>query len=233
MKAPSPLRHLHYPSVFAIDQYHVSDEIRDKANFMVDGVNVALRLWDTFGDHGMNRKYAYQNAHVVELKEVSSYSSFLVVVEYLYTGHCPVLSLNEALDVIGLANFFCLSRLVASCEQLITKDLQVTMATHELSVAEDVIACLIEAQLHNASQLEGWCFSYIANHYGDVCRKHPKEFKMLSPATHRSLNQQRWPPIWYLIENDWYEKAKREMDQQDKTKHALKSVVKKKKCHCL
>ena len=108
--------------------------------------------------------------------------------------------------------------------------LQVKYVTIVLSI---FTACLIEAQLHNASQLEGWCFSYIANHYGDVCRKHPKEFKMLSPATHRSLNQQRWPPIWYLIENDWYEKAKREMDQQDKTKHALKSVVKKKKCHCL
>lgn len=67
MKAPIPMKHFHYPSVFAIDQYHVSDEIRQRANFSVDGINVALRLWDTFGDHHMNRKYAYQNAHVVVL----------------------------------------------------------------------------------------------------------------------------------------------------------------------
>lgn len=60
-------QHLHFPTVFAIDQYHVSREIRERANFRVDGVDVALRLWDTFGDHEFNRKFAYQNAHVVLL----------------------------------------------------------------------------------------------------------------------------------------------------------------------
>lgn len=70
---------------------------------------------------------------------MSNYASFLFVLEYLYTGQCPVLSLDEALDVIGLANFLCLPRLVALCEQLITKNLQVAMATDELSVTEDVL----------------------------------------------------------------------------------------------
>lgn len=60
-------QHLHFPTVFAIDQYHVSQEIRERANFRVNGVDVALRLWDTFGDHEFNRKFAYQNAHVVLL----------------------------------------------------------------------------------------------------------------------------------------------------------------------
>ena len=60
-------QHLHFPTVFAIDQYHVSREIRERANFKVDGVDVALRLWDTFGDHEFNRKFAYQHAHVVVL----------------------------------------------------------------------------------------------------------------------------------------------------------------------
>ena len=60
-------QHLHFPTVFAIDQYHVSQEIRERANFKVDGVDVALRLWDTFGDHEFNRKFAYQHAHVVVL----------------------------------------------------------------------------------------------------------------------------------------------------------------------
>lgn len=65
---PQPTKqHLHFPTVFAIDQYHVSPEIRERANFRVDGVDVALRLWDTFGDHEFNRKFAYQNAHVVAL----------------------------------------------------------------------------------------------------------------------------------------------------------------------
>lgn len=58
---------LHFPTVFAIDQYHVSREIKERGNFCVDGVDVALRLWDTFGDHEFNRKFAYQHAHVVAL----------------------------------------------------------------------------------------------------------------------------------------------------------------------
>lgn len=70
---------------------------------------------------------------------MSNYTSFLIVLEYLYTGHCPAISLDKALDVIGLANFFCLPRLVASCEQLITDDLQVAMKADELSVTADVI----------------------------------------------------------------------------------------------
>lgn len=77
IKTQLPLKQFHYPSVFAIDQYHVSEEIRDRGNIVVDGVNVALRLWDTFGDHHMNRKYAYQNAHVIVLCfNISSPCSF-------------------------------------------------------------------------------------------------------------------------------------------------------------
>ena len=69
--------HVHYPTVFAIDQYHVSEEIRERANFAVDGVEVSLRLWDTFGEHEFNRKFAYQNAHVVALCfSVNSLASF-------------------------------------------------------------------------------------------------------------------------------------------------------------
>lgn len=34
---------------------------------MVDGVNVSLRLWDTFGDHEKDRRFAYGRADVVLL----------------------------------------------------------------------------------------------------------------------------------------------------------------------
>ena len=69
--------HVHFPTVFAIDQYHVSAEVRERANFSVDGVDVSLRLWDTFGEHEFNRKFAYQNAHIVLLCfSVNSSASF-------------------------------------------------------------------------------------------------------------------------------------------------------------
>ena len=57
----------HNPSVFAIDKYYKSAEIQARSNMVVDGVAVALRLWDTFGDHQKNRRFAYQNSHVVAL----------------------------------------------------------------------------------------------------------------------------------------------------------------------
>ena len=57
----------HKPSVFAIDKYYKSAEIQARSNMVVDGVPVALRLWDTFGDHQKNRRFAYQNSHVVAL----------------------------------------------------------------------------------------------------------------------------------------------------------------------
>ena len=74
----------------------------------------------------------------VEFKDTSC-DSFLKVLEYLYTGQCPSLCVDDIIDVMALANFFCLTRLVALCEQLIIKELQVAMATNEMAVAEDII----------------------------------------------------------------------------------------------
>ena len=55
----------HLPTVFAIDQYMSEPTVRERARYVVDGVHVSLRIWDTFGDHEKNRKFAYQHAHVV------------------------------------------------------------------------------------------------------------------------------------------------------------------------
>ncbi|PRD33893.1 UNVERIFIED_CONTAM: Rhobtb2 [Trichonephila clavipes] len=44
---------------------------------IVDGVNVSLRLWDTFGDHEKDRKFAYGRSDVVLLCfSISSPQSF-------------------------------------------------------------------------------------------------------------------------------------------------------------
>ena len=55
----------HLPTVFAIDQYMSEPVVRERARYIIDGVQVCLRIWDTFGDHDKNRKFAYQHAHVV------------------------------------------------------------------------------------------------------------------------------------------------------------------------
>lgn len=84
----------------------------------------------------------------MEFKD-TNFDAFLKVLEYLYTGQCPCLTADDIIDVMALANFFCLPILVALCEQLIVKELQVAMATDEMAVAEDVIGMCENSDLFN------------------------------------------------------------------------------------
>ncbi|XP_006814477.1 rho-related BTB domain-containing protein 1-like, partial [Saccoglossus kowalevskii] len=61
----SQLTATHIPTVWAIDQYRLYPEIQERARVTVDGVEVSLRLWDTFGDHHKDRRFAYGRCDVV------------------------------------------------------------------------------------------------------------------------------------------------------------------------
>ena len=52
------------------------------------------------------------------------YRSFLAVLEYLYTDHCPSLEKIPVENVLVLADRLCLSRLVQICEIQMYKELQ-------------------------------------------------------------------------------------------------------------
>lgn len=38
---------------------HCQLQVLERSWEVVDGVNVSLRLWDTFGDHDKDRRFAY------------------------------------------------------------------------------------------------------------------------------------------------------------------------------
>ncbi|KPP60007.1 rho-related BTB domain-containing protein 1-like, partial [Scleropages formosus] len=57
----------HVPTVWAIDQYRVCQEVLERSRDIVDEVSVSLRLWDTFGDHHKDRRFAYGRSDVVVL----------------------------------------------------------------------------------------------------------------------------------------------------------------------
>ncbi|CAH1785062.1 unnamed protein product [Owenia fusiformis] len=61
------LTQTHIPTVWAIDHYRQDKEVLDKSCCVIDGANVTLRLWDTFGYHGKDRRFAYGRADVVLL----------------------------------------------------------------------------------------------------------------------------------------------------------------------
>ncbi|XP_071033337.1 rho-related BTB domain-containing protein 1 isoform X2 [Parasteatoda tepidariorum] len=63
----SQLLTTHIPTVWAIDQYRIYKEVLERSCEVVDGVNVSLRLWDTFGDHDKDRRFAYGRSDVVLL----------------------------------------------------------------------------------------------------------------------------------------------------------------------
>lgn len=55
----------HVPTVWAIDQYRTNSQVLQNARCEIDGIVTSLRLWDTFGDHHKNRRFAYGKADVV------------------------------------------------------------------------------------------------------------------------------------------------------------------------
>lgn len=55
------------PTIWAIDHYAQDEEIVEQARCTVDGSVVHLRLWDTFGYHDKDRRFAYDGADVVFL----------------------------------------------------------------------------------------------------------------------------------------------------------------------
>ncbi|XKL61754.1 hypothetical protein PGB90_001587 [Kerria lacca] len=63
----SQLLSTHVPTVWAIDQYRMCKDVLERSCEVVDGVNVSLRLWDTFGDHEKDRRFAYGRSDVVLL----------------------------------------------------------------------------------------------------------------------------------------------------------------------
>ncbi|XP_063699132.1 rho-related BTB domain-containing protein 1 isoform X3 [Culicoides brevitarsis] len=63
----SQLLSTHVPTVWAIDQYRIYKDVLERSWEVVDNVNVSLRLWDTFGDHEKDRRFAYGRSDVVLL----------------------------------------------------------------------------------------------------------------------------------------------------------------------
>lgn len=82
--------------------------------------------------------------------------------------------------------------------------------------------------MHNANQLADWCLYQISIHYNDICHKNTKLLRSLHPENQAYLNRNRWPPVWYLKEYDYYERCVREREWQEnppkgKKRHRLNS----------
>lgn len=136
------------------------------------------------------------------------------VLEFLYCGvltPCPEL---EPMDLIILANRLCLPRLVALTEQHAIEDL-LLVSVKGVDIDGHVLAYLEMAQFHNAKQLSAWCLHHICTNYNSVCRKFPKDMKTMSAENQKHFEKNRWPPVWFLKEEDRYLRSQKEREREE------------------
>ncbi len=89
---------------------------------------------------------------------------------------------------------------------------------------------LHESQLHNASKLTAWCLYFMTTNYNELCDKAAKDLKQLNPATQKYLEEHRWPPVWYLKEQDVYLRATKELEIEKEKKEKSRRKRKCKSC---
>ncbi|POI26682.1 hypothetical protein CIB84_009568, partial [Bambusicola thoracicus] len=120
----------------------------------------------------------------------------------------------DDMKLIILANRLCLPHLVALTEQYTVTGLM-EAAQMMVDIDGDVLVFLELAQFHCAYQLADWCLHHICTNYNNVCRKFPRDMKAMSGENQEYFEKHRWPPVWYLKEEDHYQRAKKEREKED------------------
>ncbi|XP_039189763.1 rho-related BTB domain-containing protein 2-like isoform X2 [Crotalus tigris] len=136
------------------------------------------------------------------------------VLEFLYTGLFVPSPDLDAMELLVLTNRLCLTRLQALTEQHAVDELM-HASLQQVEIDAQVILYLEMTQFHQALQLAAWCLHYICTNYNQVCRRFPREMKALSPENRAHFETHRWPPVWYLKEEDRYLRMQKERAQEE------------------
>ncbi|KAM8940121.1 rho-related BTB domain-containing protein 2-like [Pelodytes ibericus] len=151
--------------------------------------------------------------HEVTLPGTSS-ACLGAVLHYLYLAQfCPQPGL-DVMELLMLSNRLCLPHLQALTEQYVVDELLASYV-HGVDIDGQVLLYLEIAQFHNAKQLADWCLHFICTNYNSVCRKFPREMKYIAPENKRHFECCRWPPVWYLKEEDRYLRCKKEREREE------------------
>ncbi|KAM4781395.1 rho-related BTB domain-containing protein 2-like [Cyanocitta cristata] len=136
------------------------------------------------------------------------------VLDFLYTGVFTPTPELDAMELLILTDRLCLPRLQALTEQYAVDEL-LRAFMQRVEIDEQVIIYLEMTQFHNARQLAAWCLHYICTNYNRVCRRFPREMKFMSPENQAHFERHRWPPVWYLKEEDLYLRSKKEREREE------------------
>lgn len=136
---------------------------------------------------------------------------------YIYTDMlADSITHKNCMPLIELANRFCLTRLLALIEERVVTELR--QLEKHTDIGPTVLKLLEPSQIHNADQLSDFCLYYITVHYNEICHNNVKLLRSLHPENQAFLNRNRWPPIWYLKEYDYFERCIREREWNENPK---------------
>ncbi|XP_002164975.1 rho-related BTB domain-containing protein 1 [Hydra vulgaris] len=163
---------------------------------------------------GMFRKKTFKESitHVVDFSNCDK-ESFMTVLEYLYT--CDLCNHGDLHNVLQLANFLCLPRLITLCELELTKKITEVNSNQCDEACALVLDTFIFAKFHNAVQLSDWCLYFMASNYNKMCQYQGREMKALDETTKNYLEKNRWPPVWYLKDQDLYERCMQKIEKEN------------------
>lgn len=181
--------------------------------------------------------------------------SFHKLLCYLYTDEIPQISTDKCLNLLEVANRLCLPRLINLIECRVIEDLTnisqsdtIEAVKNCLDLLEPVkVRCILGnyflflnelysffflSKLHNAHQLAEWCMSYLCVNYNIICKALPKNLKALHPDNQEYLRENRWPPVWYLKDFDYYQRCMNEMNRECKQGNRGKIKEENEGCMC-
>lgn len=154
-------------------------------------------------------------AKVIVFPGVREYT-FHKLLCYLYTDEIPAISASKCLNLLELANRLCLPRLVNLVECRVIEDLMRLSQNEGSEAVEHCLRLLEPVKLHNAHQLADWCMNHLCVNYNKLCKMSPKSMRLLHPENQEYLSENRWPPVWYLKDYDYYQKCLAERDKENK-----------------
>jgi len=97
------------------------------------------------------------NQGQIEVKDWS-YNSYLLMVEYLYSGSISNFSPKVASDLLGLADAYMLEGLKYHCENTLMHNVD----------NDNVCNLLIEANKYSSIELKKFCIGYLIKNFSDV-----------------------------------------------------------------
>uniref|UniRef100_A0A2A4JDM4 BTB domain-containing protein n=1 Tax=Heliothis virescens TaxID=7102 RepID=A0A2A4JDM4_HELVI len=168
-------------------------------------------------------------SRVISFPGVKMYA-FHILLCYIYSDKIPAVDPTRCLELLELANRLCMNRLVNLVEARVIDQLQQRdrVCGDDDQVVEIALSLLEPVKLHNAQQLAEWCTWRLCGAYDRVCRA-----RHLSQPSRDYLADNRWPPVWYVKEFDYYQKCVNEQSKEQKELRPNTSLQANQQTGCL